>query len=106
MSLEPAGRSVCATALQIHAGDVHRRSMAFHNHDAGVGDVIELAVTLEIVADYGVGGDADVLVENSPANAGPSADVAIVENDGILDVGVRMDANAAADNGSPDQASG
>jgi|CZKS01.1.fsa_nt_gi hypothetical protein len=78
--------------------------MAFHHDDAGVGDVIEFAVAIQVVTDYGIGGDAHVLIQNRAANAGVAADVAVIENDGIFDKGVRMDADATANYRSPDQA--
>jgi hypothetical protein len=59
--------------------------MAFHYYDAGVGDVIEFAVAVQVITDYGVGRDAYILVQNRAADAGAAANVAVIENDGILD---------------------
>src|SRR5271156_2904788 len=78
--------------------------MALNHYDAGVGDVIEFTVAVQVITYDCVGRDADIFVQNRAADAGAAADVAVVENDGILDVGVRMDADAAANYRSPDQA--
>src|ERR1700693_286352 len=98
-------RVTCAhSSLQIHAGDIDRGAMPLHHHNTGVGDVIKLAVAVQVVADNRVGWDTHVFIQNRAADAGAPADVAVVENNGILDVGVRIDADAAANYRSPDQA--
>ena len=80
--------------------------MAFHNHDAGLGDVIELAVALEIITDGGIFRHADILVENSPADARPPPDVAVVKDNRILDIRVGVDAHTAPDDRPTNQAAG
>src|SRR5450755_3758422 len=69
---------------EVHTGDVHRGAVSFNHHDAAVGDMVELTVALQIVADDGIRRHPDVLVEDRAANAGPAADVAVIEDDGVL----------------------
>ena len=62
--------------------------------------MVELAVALEIVADRGIRRYANVLVENRAADARAAADVAVVENNRVFDVGVGVDPHAASDHRS------
>src|SRR5579872_169117 len=80
--------------------------MPLHHHDAAVGNVVQAAVALQIVADGGIGRDLDVLVEDGAADAGPASNVAIVEDDGILDVGMGVHADAPADHRGSHQPAG
>src|ERR1700680_35783 len=93
-----AGNGGCRrSALEIHAGDVHGRPVAFHHDDATLSYVVELAIALKIVTDHCVWGHAHVLVQNGPANAGAAADIAVVEDNRTLHAGVGVNPNAAAD---------
>ena len=81
-------------------------SVAFDYDDAALGDVVKLTVAVEIVADCGVLGDADVIVQDRATDA-RTVNVAIVEDDGILSArgisgrfqaasGMRLETEAAA----------
>ena len=48
---------------------------------------------VEVVAHGGVGRDADVLVDDRPANAAMAADVDAVEEDGVFHQGEAVDAD-------------
>src|ERR1700730_9432769 len=78
--------------------------MAFHHYYAGLGDVVELAVALEVVADGGIFRHTDVLVENSAADARATPDVAVVKDNRILNIGVGVDADAATNDRATHQA--
>ena len=56
------------------------------NHDnTAFGDMVGLAVLFQVVTDFRVGRDSDVLVQNGTANSCPAPDIAIVQNDRVLD---------------------
>ena len=75
--------------------------------DARVGDVPSpLAVSIEIVADGGILGNADVLVEDGATKLGATSDVAIVHDDAAFDTRSGVDANAASENGFANEAAG
>src|SRR5579871_2955819 len=80
--------------------------MAFNHHNPAVGNVVKLPVALQVVADDSIRWHTDVLVENRAPNAGAPADVAVIENNGILDICVRVNAHAAPDHGSTHQPAG
>src|SRR5579862_7985059 len=80
--------------------------MALHHNDAALGDVVQTEDAFQIVADGSIGRDLDVLDENGAADAGAPSDVAIVEDDGILDVGVGVHSNTPADHGGSHQPAG
>src|SRR5438445_271610 len=78
--------------------------MAFYDDNPGLGDVIQLAVALEVVADGGIFRDADVLVENSPAHTRTPPDDAVVKDNRILNIRIGVDTHAPADDGATHQA--
>ena len=91
------------SCLYVDRRDIHRRPVAFHHHDAGLGHVVSLAVELEIEADAARPVNADVLIENRPADLRAAADVAVVQNDRILHdrAGVNLRRRAPERNSSP-----
>src|SRR4051794_20533342 len=105
MIADAAGKSACAT-LDEDGGDVDAGAVAFDDYDAGFGDVVELAVLLEVVADGGIGWDAHVLVQNRAADCGAAADVAVVENHAVVHGGAGVHFDAANEDGSFDASAG
>src|SRR4051794_1895968 len=69
-----------------HVRDLDWGAIASDDHQAGFGDVVVDAVAFEVVADEGVLGDADVLVEDGAPDFGAAADVAIVEDHALVDL--------------------
>src|SRR5262249_55228580 len=63
------------------AGDTDGGAEPFAHDDAALGHVMKPLVLLEVVADGRALADADVLVQDRPADGGPGPDLAIVEND-------------------------
>jgi S1-C subfamily serine protease len=68
--------------------------------------MIMLFVFLVIVTNYRVLGNTHVLLKNTPAKLGVSADVAVVEYDAPVDLRSGMNVNVPAQNGIPDLATG
>src|SRR5436305_15093640 len=64
-----------------HVRDLHWSAVAAHDYQSAFGDVVVDAVALEVVADEGVFGDTDVLVEDGAADLGATADVTVIEDD-------------------------
>src|ERR1700733_10120252 len=89
--------------LQVHSGDIDWRAVPFHHDNSAVGDVVELLVALQIEADRCVWRDADVLIQNGPANPGAAANIAIVENNGVFDGCMRVNSHPTPDDGGSNQ---
>src|SRR5579872_5426381 len=83
-----------------HARHVHHRPVPLDDHDSAVGDMVKLPVPVEVEAYCRVLRHSDVLVENRPPDSGASPDIAIVENDGILDVSSRVHLHPATEYGA------
>src|SRR3954468_24533290 len=88
-----------AVRLHKQVRDLDGGAVAADYDQTGFGDVVVDAVAFEVVANHGVFGSADVLIENGAADFGATADVAVVEDHALVDLGAGMDAHAAADDG-------
>src|SRR5262249_18185759 len=74
----------CTRRSDLHGRNFYTRSAAFDDYDAAFGDVIELAVALEVVTDLCALRNANVLVEDGVAHLGVAADIAVVEDDAVF----------------------
>ena len=59
--------------------------MPLHYHDAAVRDMVKLSISDEIIADRGPFWYPDVLIQDCAPNFCVAANIAIIENDRVLD---------------------
>ena len=64
------------------------------------------AIVLQVVADFGVRRDADVLVQNGAPHFGAAADIAIVQDDRIFHQRAGVDSHVSKQNRVPNRATG
>src|SRR5882762_47773 len=98
--------SVVGQSTLSRFGFFNQGFLADDDDDAGIADAEAAAVGLDVVADLGALGEADVTIDDSAADARVAADIHVIVNDGIRDFTVTVDADVVAEYGFLNAAAG
>ena len=82
------------------------RSTLIVDDDAVFRNVVVLAIPLEIETDRGIFGNTNVFIQDDFVQVRAPADIAVVQNDALVNHRARMDPDPSAEHGIPDHTAG
>ncbi len=92
--------------LYLHAADLDHAAVPLNDDNPGFGDMMKLRVPFQVIANGGVFGNSDILIQDRPSNLCMASDIAVVENYRILYQSARVNAHSTSEHGPFDDSAG